>query len=52
MVDSEGDVGRFSSLLLDDNDTPHIAYFEVEPGAASSGSTSGYVKYAMRGDSG
>ncbi|MEE9324816.1 MAG: hypothetical protein V3U90_04615 [Dehalococcoidia bacterium] len=51
-VDSEGDVGRFSSLVLDGNDNPHIAYFEIEPGAPSTGTTSGYVKYAVRGDSG
>ena len=39
-VDSEGDVGRFPSLVIDSKDNPAISYFE--PTRASTG----YIKFA------
>ena len=39
-VDSQGDVGRFPSLVIDSQDNPAISYFE------STGGSTGYVKVA------
>ena len=36
-VDSDGDVGQYSSIALDKSGTPHISYFD---------GSSGYLKYA------
>lgn len=40
-VDSEGDVGRFSDMLIDGEGRPRIAYLEV------TGETTGAIKYAV-----
>lgn len=39
-VDSEGDVGRYASLIIDSQDNPAISYYEPET------NTSGYIKLA------
>jgi PKD repeat protein len=41
-VDSDGDVGQFTSLALDSNDYPHISYHEL----FLNNSTDGNLKYA------
>ena len=40
-VDSQGDVGRFPSLVIDSQDNPAVSYFE------STGGSAGYVKVAQ-----
>lgn len=39
-MDSRGDVGRFPSLVLDEQGNPAVSYYERE------GPTNGYIKYA------
>jgi hypothetical protein len=41
-ISEAGDVGRFSSLAIDDAGTPHISFFE------RTGETTGLVRYATR----
>jgi len=41
-VAEAGDVGRFSSLAIDDDGTPHISFYE------KTGETTGIVRYATR----
>jgi hypothetical protein len=46
VVDAEGDVGKFSSLVLDANEQPHLASFERTERRA------GYARYHERDDNG
>lgn len=46
-VDSDGNTGRYSALVFDENDNPHIAYF-----VAGEQPESGIIRYSWRDDSG
>jgi hypothetical protein len=42
-----GILGRFPTLALDENDTPHLAWLDLSPTAQADQPTSGTIKYAV-----